>query len=180
MKFGIASVDAVAIGDTPYDVSAAGKAGIATICVLCGGFAEASLRGGLRRQPPCSPRPKTCSQGRRRHRQPMRGALMASSNARSLVARGVRRPRLLLEEEGQQKQRCAARKTKGSKTAPFGGGGFTVYFSGWLVPGLVVFAGLPSSTPPSLRKSRPSLRLALALLRFAVLVHFVLDEPRLP
>ena len=36
--------DAVAIGDTPYDASAAGKAGIATIGVLCGGFTEASLR----------------------------------------------------------------------------------------------------------------------------------------
>jgi phosphoglycolate phosphatase-like HAD superfamily hydrolase len=43
-KFGIAGADAVAIGDTPYDVSAAGKAGIATIGVLCGGFTEASLR----------------------------------------------------------------------------------------------------------------------------------------
>jgi HAD superfamily hydrolase (TIGR01549 family) len=36
--------DAVAIGDTPYDASAAGKAGIATVGVLCGGFTEASLR----------------------------------------------------------------------------------------------------------------------------------------
>ena len=36
--------DAVAIGDTPYDASAAGKTGIATIGVLCGGFTEASLR----------------------------------------------------------------------------------------------------------------------------------------
>lgn len=33
-----------AIGDTPYDASAAGKAGIATIGVLCGGFTETSLR----------------------------------------------------------------------------------------------------------------------------------------
>src|SRR6202020_3629585 len=31
-----------------------------------------------------------------------------------------------------------------------------VYFSGWPVPGLVVFGALPSSTLPSLRKSRPS------------------------
>jgi phosphoglycolate phosphatase-like HAD superfamily hydrolase len=38
------SADAVAIGDTPYDASAAGKADIATIGVLCGGFTEASLR----------------------------------------------------------------------------------------------------------------------------------------
>jgi HAD superfamily hydrolase (TIGR01549 family) len=43
-KLGIAGVDAVAIGDTPYDASAAGKAGIATIGVLCGGFTETSLR----------------------------------------------------------------------------------------------------------------------------------------
>jgi HAD superfamily hydrolase (TIGR01549 family) len=35
---------AVAIGDTPYDAAAAGKAGIATIGVLCGGFTENSLR----------------------------------------------------------------------------------------------------------------------------------------
>jgi phosphoglycolate phosphatase-like HAD superfamily hydrolase len=34
----------VAIGDSPYDAEAAGKAKIATIGVLCGGFREASLR----------------------------------------------------------------------------------------------------------------------------------------
>ena len=43
-KLGIGGADAVAIGDTPYDASAAGKAGIATIGVLCGGFTEDSLR----------------------------------------------------------------------------------------------------------------------------------------
>ena len=37
--------DAVAIGDTPYDAESAGKAGITTIGVLCGGFAENDLRG---------------------------------------------------------------------------------------------------------------------------------------
>jgi phosphoglycolate phosphatase-like HAD superfamily hydrolase len=36
--------DAVAIGDTPYDAAAAGKAGIRTVGVLCGGFTEDSLR----------------------------------------------------------------------------------------------------------------------------------------
>ena len=36
--------DAVAIGDTPYDAEAAGKASIRTIGMLCGGFAEADLR----------------------------------------------------------------------------------------------------------------------------------------
>jgi HAD superfamily hydrolase (TIGR01509 family) len=34
----------VAVGDTPYDAEAAGKAGIKTIGVLCGGFPEESLR----------------------------------------------------------------------------------------------------------------------------------------
>jgi HAD superfamily hydrolase (TIGR01509 family) len=43
-KLKIEGRDAVAIGDTPYDASAAGKAGIPTIGVLCGGFTEASLR----------------------------------------------------------------------------------------------------------------------------------------
>ena len=43
-KLKIEGSDAVAIGDTPYDALAAGKAGIATIGVLCGGFTEASLR----------------------------------------------------------------------------------------------------------------------------------------
>ena len=43
-RLGIEGADAVAIGDTPYDAQAAGKAGIATIGVLCGGFTEHSLR----------------------------------------------------------------------------------------------------------------------------------------
>jgi len=34
----------MAIGDTPYDAEAAGKAGIATIGLLCGGFTEPDLR----------------------------------------------------------------------------------------------------------------------------------------
>jgi HAD superfamily hydrolase (TIGR01549 family) len=36
--------DAVMVGDTPYDVEAARKAGIDTICVLTGGFSEQELR----------------------------------------------------------------------------------------------------------------------------------------
>jgi len=44
-KLMISGAEAVAIGDTPYDAIAAGKAGIATIGVLCGGFTEHSLRG---------------------------------------------------------------------------------------------------------------------------------------
>jgi HAD superfamily hydrolase (TIGR01549 family) len=34
----------VVVGDTPYDAEAAGKAGLATVGVLCGGFPEESLR----------------------------------------------------------------------------------------------------------------------------------------
>jgi HAD superfamily hydrolase (TIGR01549 family) len=36
--------DAVMVGDTPYDVEAARRAGIETIAVLTGGFPEADLR----------------------------------------------------------------------------------------------------------------------------------------
>ena len=34
----------VAVSDAPYDAQATGKVGIKTIGVLCGGFAEKSLR----------------------------------------------------------------------------------------------------------------------------------------
>jgi phosphoglycolate phosphatase-like HAD superfamily hydrolase len=43
-KLKIEGRDAVAIGDTPYDAAAAGKAKTATIGVLCGRFTEDSLR----------------------------------------------------------------------------------------------------------------------------------------
>jgi HAD superfamily hydrolase (TIGR01549 family) len=43
-KLEIQGADAIAIGDTPYDAEAAGKAAVATIGVLCGGFPEDSLR----------------------------------------------------------------------------------------------------------------------------------------
>jgi phosphoglycolate phosphatase-like HAD superfamily hydrolase len=43
-KLGIAGPDAVAMGDTPYDAAAAGKAGIPMVGVLCGGFRESDLR----------------------------------------------------------------------------------------------------------------------------------------
>ena len=36
--------EAIVVGDTPYDAEAAGKAGLRTIGVLCGGFPEAELR----------------------------------------------------------------------------------------------------------------------------------------
>lgn len=41
---GIAADEAIAIGDTPYDAQAAGKAGLRTIGLLCGGWPEAELR----------------------------------------------------------------------------------------------------------------------------------------
>lgn len=37
----------IVIGDTPYDIEAAGKAGLQTIAVRCGGFPEESLRGAM-------------------------------------------------------------------------------------------------------------------------------------
>lgn len=43
-KLKIDGANAVAIGDTPYDAEAAGKAGIHTVGVLCGGFTEHELR----------------------------------------------------------------------------------------------------------------------------------------
>ena len=45
-KLGVDGSEAIAIGDTPYDAMAAGKASIRTIGVLCGGFTEAELREG--------------------------------------------------------------------------------------------------------------------------------------
>ena len=41
---GIDPADMLVIGDTPYDAEAAGKAGLRTVGVLCGGFKEAQLR----------------------------------------------------------------------------------------------------------------------------------------
>ena len=41
---GVSRDDAIVIGDTPYDAEAAGKAGLRTIGMLCGGFPEAELR----------------------------------------------------------------------------------------------------------------------------------------
>jgi phosphoglycolate phosphatase-like HAD superfamily hydrolase len=43
-KLGISGPDAVAIGDTPYDAQAAGRAELPSIGLLCGGFAESELR----------------------------------------------------------------------------------------------------------------------------------------
>jgi HAD superfamily hydrolase (TIGR01509 family) len=40
----VTAEQAIAVGDTPYDVEASGRAGIRCIGVLCGGFREAELR----------------------------------------------------------------------------------------------------------------------------------------
>ena len=45
-RLGVDGPQAVAIGDTPYDAEAAGKASIPTIGMLSGGFTEADLRRG--------------------------------------------------------------------------------------------------------------------------------------
>jgi phosphoglycolate phosphatase-like HAD superfamily hydrolase len=45
-KLGLRGSEAMAIGDTPYDAQAAGKASIVTIGMLCGGFSEVELRKG--------------------------------------------------------------------------------------------------------------------------------------
>jgi phosphoglycolate phosphatase-like HAD superfamily hydrolase len=36
--------DGLMVGDTPWDIEAARKAGIATVCVMTGGFSEQVLR----------------------------------------------------------------------------------------------------------------------------------------
>ncbi len=43
-KLGAAPGDTVAVGDSPYDAEAAGKAGVKAVGVLCGGFPEADLK----------------------------------------------------------------------------------------------------------------------------------------
>jgi HAD superfamily hydrolase (TIGR01509 family) len=39
--------DAIMIGDTPYDVEAAGRAGVATIALRCGGWSDQHLAGAI-------------------------------------------------------------------------------------------------------------------------------------
>lgn len=41
---GVAPSEAVVVGDTPYDVEAAAKAGVRTVALLSGGFSEQALR----------------------------------------------------------------------------------------------------------------------------------------
>jgi HAD superfamily hydrolase (TIGR01549 family) len=40
----LTAAEVLAVGDTPYDAKAAGKVGIRTVGVLCGGFSERGLR----------------------------------------------------------------------------------------------------------------------------------------
>src|SRR5207248_7701725 len=46
-KVGVAPGEAVMIGDTPYDIEAASRAGAGTIAFRCGGWNDASLRGAI-------------------------------------------------------------------------------------------------------------------------------------
>lgn len=46
-KAGVSPVEAVMIGDTPYDVEAASRAGVKAIAFRCGGWNDASLRGAI-------------------------------------------------------------------------------------------------------------------------------------
>ncbi len=43
-KLGIEPQDALALGDTPWDVEAAGKAGVKTVAFTCGGWTEQDLK----------------------------------------------------------------------------------------------------------------------------------------
>ena len=43
-RVGVSANEAVTVGDSPYDAEAAGKLGLQTIGMLCGGFSEADLR----------------------------------------------------------------------------------------------------------------------------------------
>ena len=46
-KAGVQPAAALMVGDTPYDVEAAARAGIACVAVRCGGWGDADLRGAL-------------------------------------------------------------------------------------------------------------------------------------
>ena len=46
-KAGVAAEAAIAIGDAPYDVEAAGKSGVSTIALLSGGFPRERLEGSV-------------------------------------------------------------------------------------------------------------------------------------
>ncbi len=46
-RAGVAASEALMIGDTPYDITAARRAGVATLAFRCGGWDDESLRGAL-------------------------------------------------------------------------------------------------------------------------------------
>ncbi len=46
-ELGLPPTAAVLLGDTPYDIEAAGKAGVSTVAVRCGGWRTADLRAAL-------------------------------------------------------------------------------------------------------------------------------------
>jgi HAD superfamily hydrolase (TIGR01509 family) len=46
-KLGNHPSNTVMLGDTPYDIEAAGRAGVATIALRCGGWSDADLAGAL-------------------------------------------------------------------------------------------------------------------------------------
>lgn len=46
-KIGLRADECRMIGDTPYDVEAGGRAGVAVIAVRCGGWTDAGLRGAV-------------------------------------------------------------------------------------------------------------------------------------
>ena len=47
MKVGVAAADAVMVGDTPYDIEAATRAGVRPIAFRCGGWSDAALDGAI-------------------------------------------------------------------------------------------------------------------------------------
>jgi HAD superfamily hydrolase (TIGR01509 family) len=46
-RAGATASEALMIGDTPYDIAAAGRAGVATIAFRCGGWRDEDLRGAI-------------------------------------------------------------------------------------------------------------------------------------
>lgn len=46
-KLDLPPEEAIMLGDTPYDIEAAGKAGVGVIALRCGGFPDADLQGAL-------------------------------------------------------------------------------------------------------------------------------------
>ena len=46
-KIGAAASDVLMIGDTPYDIEAAARAGVRTIAVRCGGWTDRALHGAV-------------------------------------------------------------------------------------------------------------------------------------